>query len=97
MAAEGGPGGPLRHGMAASERRPPVAGPPQLLLTEEQIGLLRREGDVRPVAAGEVLFREGDRSYDFIVILAGRVAIGITRPGPNGHWRAGGQGTSSLS
>jgi thioredoxin reductase (NADPH) len=49
--------------------------PPKLRLTEEQIGLLRREGEVRRVAAGEVLFREGDRGYDFIVILAGRVAI----------------------
>src|SRR5215831_6650340 len=44
-------------------------------LTEEQIGLLRREGQVRRAAAGEVLFREGDRGYDFIVILSGRVAI----------------------
>lgn len=49
--------------------------PPKLRQTEEQIGLLRREGEVRRVAAGEVLFREGDRGYDFIVILAGRVAI----------------------
>jgi thioredoxin reductase (NADPH) len=49
--------------------------PPKLVLTEEQIGLLRREGEVRPVAVGEVLFREGDRGYDFIVILAGLVAI----------------------
>jgi len=46
-----------------------------LRLTDEQIALLRREGEVRQVAAGEVLFREGDRGYDFIVILAGRVAI----------------------
>src|SRR5262249_31019961 len=38
-------------------------------------GLLRREGQVRRVAAGEVLFREGDRGYDFIVSLSGRVAI----------------------
>jgi CRP-like cAMP-binding protein len=49
--------------------------PPKLRLTKEQIGLLRREDEVRRVAAGEVLFREGDRGYDFIVILAGRVAI----------------------
>lgn len=75
MAIEGGPAGPLRQGPAASEGHPPVANPPELRLTGEQIGLLRREGEVRPVAAGEVLFREGDRGYDFIVILAGRVAI----------------------
>src|SRR5215470_12262876 len=75
MATEGSPAGPLRQGMAPSERHTPVADPPELRLTEEQIGLLRREGEVRRVVAGEVLFREGDRGYDFIVILAGRVAI----------------------
>jgi len=53
----------------------PVPLPPELRLTEEQISLLHREGQVRRVAIGEVLFREGDRGYDFIVILSGRVAI----------------------
>jgi len=53
----------------------PVPLPPELRLTEEQISLLHREGQVRRVATGEVLFREGDRGYDFIVILSGRVAI----------------------
>src|SRR5215471_16580869 len=75
MATESSPAGPLRQGIAASERHTPVADPPELRLTEEQIGLLRREGEVRRVVAAEVLFREGDRGYDFIVILAGRVAI----------------------
>jgi thioredoxin reductase (NADPH) len=92
MSAESGPGGPLRHGAAAGERRRPVAGPPQLRLTEEQIGLLRREGEVRPVAAGEVLFREGDRSYDFIVILAGRVAIVDHQAGAERTLASGGPG-----
>jgi CRP-like cAMP-binding protein len=54
---------------------PPVPLPPVLRLTEEQIALLRREGQVRRVTAGEVLFAEGDRGYDFIVILSGLVAI----------------------
>src|SRR5215469_8347592 len=75
MATESSPAGPLRQGTAPSERHTPVADPPELRLTEEQIGLLRREGQVRRVATGEVLFREGDRGYDFIVILSGRVAI----------------------
>jgi hypothetical protein len=30
--------------------------------------MLRRIGEVRPTQAGEVLFREGDRGYDFFVI-----------------------------
>ena len=75
MTGEGGPAGALGEAGAAGEGHAPVPMPPKLVLTEEQIGLLRREGEVRPVAVGEVLFREGDRGYDFIVILAGRVAI----------------------
>jgi thioredoxin reductase (NADPH) len=55
--------------------RSPAAGPVELRLTEEQIALLRREGAARPAVAGEVLFREGDYGGDFVVILAGRVAI----------------------
>ena len=69
-----------------------MADPPQLRLTEEQIGLLRREGEVRPVAAGEVLFREGDRSYDFIVILAGGVAIVDHQAGAERTLASGGPG-----
>ena len=37
--------------------------------------MLRSIGKVRATAVGEVLFREGDRGYDFIVILAGEVTI----------------------
>jgi thioredoxin reductase (NADPH) len=44
-------------------------------LSAEQLSLLRREGEVRPTAAGQVLFREGDRSYDFIVVLSGAVTV----------------------
>ncbi len=39
-------------------------------LSAGQLALLRRYGEVRPTAAGQVLFREGDRDYDFIVILS---------------------------
>src|SRR5215207_4653531 len=42
-------------------------------LADDQIGFLRRYGEVRKVEPGQVLFREGDRSYDFIVILEGEV------------------------
>ena len=37
--------------------------------------MLRRYGQERPTTAGQVLFREGDRGYDFIVVLSGAVAI----------------------
>src|SRR5215472_11800857 len=71
MASEGGPG----EGAAADGGYTPAASQVKLRLTGEQIDLLRREGEVRQVVAGEVLFREGNRGYDFIVILAGRVAV----------------------
>jgi thioredoxin reductase (NADPH) len=44
-------------------------------LTEDKIAALERYGERRRTKAGEVLFREGDRSYDFIVILDGLVKI----------------------
>jgi thioredoxin reductase (NADPH) len=90
--AEGGLTGPVGEGAAASGGHPPGAALPALRLTEEQIGLLRREGEARPVAAGEVLFREGDRGYDFIVILAGRVAVVDHQAGKERQLAAGGRG-----
>jgi thioredoxin reductase (NADPH) len=44
-------------------------------LSDEQIETLKPYGDVLEVSAGDVLFREGDASYAFFVILAGRVAV----------------------
>lgn len=44
-------------------------------LADDQIAFLMRYGEARKVEAGQVLFREGDRSYDFIVILEGEVEI----------------------
>ena len=43
-------------------------------LSGEQIERLAAYGERRRTRAGEVLFREGDPSYDFIVVLAGLVA-----------------------
>jgi len=45
------------------------------LLTDDHIALMRSHGEIRATAADEVLFREGDHGYDFIVILAGEVTI----------------------
>jgi CRP-like cAMP-binding protein len=44
-------------------------------LTDEQLDLLRPHGHVRHIEVGEVLFREGDAAYDFMVLHEGRVAI----------------------
>jgi CRP-like cAMP-binding protein len=63
----------------------PFLSPP---LDDEQLARLRRYGEERPTTKGQVLFREGDRGYDFFVILAGAVTV-ITRPAGSGssrHW-----------
>ncbi len=44
-------------------------------LDEDQRGRLRAVGQVRHVEPGEVLFREGDESYDFFVVESGAVTI----------------------
>jgi thioredoxin reductase (NADPH) len=44
-------------------------------LDDDQRARLRMIGDIRHAEAGEILFREGDESYDFIVIESGSVTI----------------------
>jgi thioredoxin reductase (NADPH) len=44
-------------------------------LSAEQIEALEACGTRRSTGAGEVIFREGDRSYDFVVVLSGLIAI----------------------
>ena len=60
--------------VSAEESSSPVPGALAARLSAAQIDLLRPHGAERATARGEVLFREGDRSYDFLVILAGTVA-----------------------
>ena len=50
----------------------PYLSPP---VDAEQLALLSRYGQQRPTTAGQVLFREGDRAYDFIVVLSGAVTV----------------------
>jgi thioredoxin reductase (NADPH) len=44
-------------------------------LSEDQVALLAAGGVRRQVSPGDVLFREGDPSYGFYVILAGKAAM----------------------
>src|SRR5262249_48045650 len=50
----------------------PFLAPP---LDAEQLALLSRYGQKRPTTAGQVLFHEGDRAYDFVVVLSGAVSV----------------------
>lgn len=45
------------------------------MLTAEQFGRLDSYGTREAVAAGAVLFDEGDRGIDFFAVLSGRVEI----------------------
>ena len=44
-------------------------------LTNAQVDLLARHGRVRPTAAGDVLFRQGNETYDVMVVLEGMVSV----------------------
>jgi Cyclic nucleotide-binding domain len=46
-------------------------------LTDEQYGLLAKHGQVRSIEAGELLFREGDATYDVMVLIEGSVMVVI--------------------
>jgi thioredoxin reductase (NADPH) len=79
-------------GADATHEGSPVLSLPEVRLTGEQIDLLREHGEVRPTVAGEVLFVEGDRGYDLIVILAGQVAIVDHQAGTERELASGGPG-----
>lgn len=44
-------------------------------LTDDQITLLHRYGEIRPTTAGDVLFQQGDPSCDLYVVLEGEVHL----------------------
>ena len=54
------------------------------VLDAAQLGTLRGYGSERDVAAGDVLFADGDETYDLIVLIAGTADIieGYGHPGP---------------
>ena len=63
----------LRAAMTAPDAgSDPYLSPP---VDAEQLALLCRYGQERPTTAGQMLFREGDRAYDFIVVLSGAVTV----------------------
>jgi len=59
------------HQRGSAEPPDPLA----VRLRAEQLELLRRYGEIRPTEVGQVLVREGDRGYDFIVLLSGAVTV----------------------
>jgi thioredoxin reductase (NADPH) len=63
----------LRAAMTAQDAgSDPYLSPP---VDAEQLALLCRYGQEQLTTAGQVLFREGDRAYDFIVVLSGAVTM----------------------
>jgi thioredoxin reductase (NADPH) len=46
-------------------------------LTDKQVALLAGHGKIRQMQVGEILFREGDATYDVMVVLEGQVAVVI--------------------
>jgi thioredoxin reductase (NADPH) len=67
-----------------------VSAPASPLLSPSQLAALTEIGDERSAPAGELLYRVGDRTYPFIAILVGEVAIvdaagnELVRHGPSG-------------
>ena len=74
--ASAGPSGSSDDRLIALPGRSPV-------LDAAQLGVLRGYGGERDVAAGDVLFADGDEAYDLIVLLAGTADIieGHGQPG----------------
>ena len=60
------------------------------VLSQAQLDLLARHGEERTADAGDVLFDVGDKSYPFMAILEGEIAIrdqsgnDLIRHGPSG-------------
>jgi thioredoxin reductase (NADPH) len=50
-------------------------------LDESDIGVLEALGTRRPIVAGEYLYREGDATYDFFVVVSGEVEIIVSSGG----------------
>ncbi|HEY2651764.1 MAG TPA: FAD-dependent oxidoreductase [Solirubrobacteraceae bacterium] len=75
---------PARDHIATGSPRPMLDDDDPALfpkLTDRQLELLMPLGEIRPIAAGEVLFRDGDRFQDPMVLLEGSVQVVLSRGG----------------
>ena len=52
-----------------------MASPATPVLSESQLATLRRHGEERSAAVGDVLFKVGDERYPFMAIIEGEAAI----------------------
>jgi thioredoxin reductase (NADPH) len=91
MRRDGGPDGAEGAGSSAASSVDRDAGIPQQVLAGRspvldaaQLEVLGRYGGEHATAAGQVLFADGDESYDLIVLLAGEAQI-IERRGQRGE------------
>ena len=53
-------------------------------LTEADMAVMDDLGTRRPTAAGEYLYREGDVTYDFVVVVSGAIEV-VARDGTEEH------------
>jgi hypothetical protein len=60
-----------------------------LQLTEAQVKLLARHGEVRPAAVGNVLVRQGSETYDVIVVLEATVSVLVRVRRTSARWSGG--------
>lgn len=76
------PGASARPADASGDRLVSLPGRSPVL-DAAQLAVLRGYGSERDVAAGDVLFADGDKTYDLIVLLAGTADIieGYGQPG----------------
>src|SRR5271170_6441273 len=47
-------------------------------LTDADVAVIDKLGTRRPMAAGEYLYREGDATYDFMVVVSGAVDMVVS-------------------
>src|SRR6266700_8134259 len=68
---------------AVNDRQYPEADDAVLFptLADSELAVLAALGTRRPVAVGEYLYREGDITYDFYVILSGAVEVAVRSDG----------------
>jgi thioredoxin reductase (NADPH) len=84
------PGAGLRRRRSAVTEGTSVSAPSSPLLSPSQLATLAEIGEERSAPAGELLYRVGDRTYPFVAILEGEVAIidaagnELVRHGPSG-------------